>query len=178
MEDVVEVDNPWEVSNLECFLFYCCPECEYRCQDIHVFESHAGDEHPHAKKSIGRMKVVLGLVQGEKGHHFCKLCGKYFTSSQRWSSHMKGVHGDPRPYKCDQCNAGFTQLADVQRHSDRVHKNDRPHRCEHCSEGQFSRKYELTQHIKNVHPEHYNMKEVSSTAVTSAEKCSGESNCL
>ena len=34
------------------------------------------------------------MVQGEKGHHFCKLCGKYFTSSQRWSKHMKDIHSD------------------------------------------------------------------------------------
>ena len=40
------------------------------------------------------MKEVVGMVQGEKGHHFCKLCGKYFTSSQRWSKHMKDIHSD------------------------------------------------------------------------------------
>ena len=90
------------------------------------------------------------MVHGEKGHHFCKLCGKYFTSSQRWSNHMKQNHGDSKPYKCDICNVGFTQQADVQRHSDRIHKKSRPFQCNSCDE-KFARHYELTQHQKNAH---------------------------
>ena len=142
--------NPWEVSNLECFLFYCCPECDYKCQDVTGFESHA-NTHPQSVTCIARMKEVVGMVTGEKGHHFCKLCGKYFTSSQRWSQHMKNSHGDAKPYKCDICDAGFTQPTDVVRHSDRVHKNERPFKCDICDQG-FVRKYELSQHLKLSHP--------------------------
>ena len=53
--------NPWEVSNLECFLFYCCPECDYKCQDVTGFESHAQDNHPMSTNAIIRMKEVIGM---------------------------------------------------------------------------------------------------------------------
>jgi uncharacterized C2H2 Zn-finger protein len=95
------------------------------------------------------MKEVLGLGKG-KGHHFCKLCGKYFTSAQRWSSHMRSVHGDAKPFKCEQCSAGFTQLADVQRHVDRTHTKVKNFKCGSC-DSQYARKYELVQHQTSVH---------------------------
>ena len=53
-------ENPWEVSNLENFLFYCCPQCDYKCQDVSNFESHAEENHPMSKNPINRMKAVVG----------------------------------------------------------------------------------------------------------------------
>ena len=82
-------DNPWEVSNLGVFLFYCCPECEYRCQEVTDFETHGLRSHPKAKKAIGRMKDVVGHVKNRKGHHFCELCGKYMTTATKWRNHMR-----------------------------------------------------------------------------------------
>ena len=35
------LSNPWKVSNLEEFLYYCCPECIFRCKRIEEFEQHA-----------------------------------------------------------------------------------------------------------------------------------------
>ena len=111
--------NPWEVSNLECFLFYCCPECDYKSQNVTGFECHANEFHPKSVTCITKMKEIISSVQNHKGHHFCEICGKYFTSSNRWSHHMKNCHGDPKPYKCEICDMGFTQLTDVTRHCNR-----------------------------------------------------------
>jgi hypothetical protein len=47
-EKPADSENPWEVTNLECFLYYCCPECDFRGHDSHDFEAHAGDSHPKA----------------------------------------------------------------------------------------------------------------------------------
>ena len=37
--------NSWKVSNFEDFLYYCCPECIYRCKRIEEFEQHAINAH-------------------------------------------------------------------------------------------------------------------------------------
>ena len=36
--------NPWDVVNLDDFLYYCCPECdEYRDQSRDLFIQHASE---------------------------------------------------------------------------------------------------------------------------------------
>ena len=33
--------NPWNVSDLSDFLRYCCPECDYKCEEVQSFCNHA-----------------------------------------------------------------------------------------------------------------------------------------
>ena len=40
--------NPWSGDSLEQFLYYCCPECEDRCQIPDDFVEHALTYHPKA----------------------------------------------------------------------------------------------------------------------------------
>ena len=37
--------NPWFVQSLDDFLFYCCPECDYKCQFHDAFHQHALSAH-------------------------------------------------------------------------------------------------------------------------------------
>ena len=39
------LNNPWQVSHFDEFLYYCCPECIYRSQDLGNFEEHANNIH-------------------------------------------------------------------------------------------------------------------------------------
>ena len=39
-------NNPWLVENFDEFLFYCCPECNYKCRLHNEFNSHALVSHP------------------------------------------------------------------------------------------------------------------------------------
>ena len=39
-------NNPWLVQSFDEFLFYCCPECNYKCQVHEEFNSHAVTAHP------------------------------------------------------------------------------------------------------------------------------------
>ena len=41
--------NPWAVSNLEEFLFFCCPECDFKKKNIDEFLNHAISIHPDSK---------------------------------------------------------------------------------------------------------------------------------
>ena len=44
-----EAFNPWNVSNLDDFLHYCCPECDVRHESRTLFINHAIDEHPKSR---------------------------------------------------------------------------------------------------------------------------------
>ena len=43
--------SPWSVTNLEEFLYFCCPECEVRDQSKEDFVKHASEEHPPTAES-------------------------------------------------------------------------------------------------------------------------------
>ena len=43
--DNIALTNPWQVSHFDEFLYYCCPECIYRSQDLDNFEEHANNIH-------------------------------------------------------------------------------------------------------------------------------------
>ena len=37
--------NPWEVSDASRFLRYCCPECDFRNENLQEFSEHALENH-------------------------------------------------------------------------------------------------------------------------------------
>ena len=82
--DVTE-KSPWDVTNLDEFLFYCCPECELKNESKGGFIKHALDEHPEAQKYLQKFTNVIKeeLVtndyldqntQTDKGKFFEECC--------------------------------------------------------------------------------------------------------
>ena len=51
--------NPWQVSNIEDFLFYCCPECDLKTKDSKNFVIHA--QHSHSKSKVLLNEVTKNL---------------------------------------------------------------------------------------------------------------------
>ena len=53
----IEIDeteeNPWSVEDVSVFLNYCCPECDYKNQDLNVFSEHALHNHFNATALFG-----------------------------------------------------------------------------------------------------------------------------
>ena len=60
MEEVPDNDefNPWSVENLEYFLYYCCPECEEKCQVAENFVAHALTYHPKSVAFLQQFSSV------------------------------------------------------------------------------------------------------------------------
>lgn len=52
--------NPWMVGNLEEFLFFCCPECDEKCQSKDSFLMHAFGNHPHSKDYLKKFEETEG----------------------------------------------------------------------------------------------------------------------
>lgn len=51
--------NPWVVTYLEEFLFYCCPECDVKCQSKDFFLHHALGNHPLAADCLKQFQNEL-----------------------------------------------------------------------------------------------------------------------
>ena len=41
--------NPWQVENLQEFLYYHCPQCEFTSKELIEFYSHAVENHQQAR---------------------------------------------------------------------------------------------------------------------------------
>ena len=60
-------NNPWTVTNLEEFLYYCCPECDISRETIYqsreLFLKHAFDTHPLSKACLENVIVKKEIVE-------------------------------------------------------------------------------------------------------------------
>ena len=52
MESSERSNNPWEVENVEDFLYFCCPECDVKNHSRDHFLKHAFDQHPKSKEYL------------------------------------------------------------------------------------------------------------------------------
>ena len=73
---------PWNVSSLEQFLFYFCPECDVRIHSKEKFVNHALNQHP---KNIKSHNAEL-----------CESCGQSFFNKTSMEMHVFTVHGDEK----------------------------------------------------------------------------------
>ena len=64
-----EVFNPWNVSNVDDFLHYCCPECDVRHDSKTLFINHAIDEHPKSRLFLS----IFDLKPGNESNEFDQL---------------------------------------------------------------------------------------------------------
>ena len=48
----IQVSNPWNVENLDEFLYFCCPECDLRNSSKVQFLQHALEKHPKAIECV------------------------------------------------------------------------------------------------------------------------------
>ena len=73
---------PWNVSSLEEFLFYFCPECDVRIHCKEKFVSHALNQHPKNTKTHNA--------------ELCESCGQSFFNKTSMEMHVFTVHGDEK----------------------------------------------------------------------------------
>lgn len=48
----MDEENPWQVGQIEDFLYFCCPECEEKCHEKDQFLKHAIEDHPKARSIL------------------------------------------------------------------------------------------------------------------------------
>ena len=52
-------DNPWAVTSIDSFNFFCCPECVFRSKENVSFENHAAQNHPKSKAFFGNCVLTV-----------------------------------------------------------------------------------------------------------------------
>ena len=65
-------NNPWDVPNLDEYLFYCCPECELKTKEYEIFYNHAVIIHELAKQTLQPILDDTEMVTediGDKDEH-------------------------------------------------------------------------------------------------------------
>ena len=63
-KEMVKQENPWDVPNIQEFLYYNCPECDTRVKDSEVFVQHALDNHVLSKSYLN--KAMLEIVSNDQ----------------------------------------------------------------------------------------------------------------
>ena len=53
--DDEEEKNPWTVTSIDDFLYFCCPQCDTKKQSRESFLEHAFEEHPKSKDALGNL---------------------------------------------------------------------------------------------------------------------------
>ena len=62
------ISSPWAVKTLDIYLYYCCPECEYKSKTKPLFVDHAFECHPEAKDTL--QYGNMGFEGSKGGIHF------------------------------------------------------------------------------------------------------------
>ena len=65
-------DNPWAVPDIMVFNYFLCPECNFQAKTSPLFEDHATENHPRAKRLFdnqikSEQETLEDILKSEKG---------------------------------------------------------------------------------------------------------------
>ena len=129
----MEETNPWNVSNIETFHFYCCPECDMKCNTKDQFIDHAMEWHPKAREILHFKMICVDnepSVQCKSDEEFKEVKSVFPKEEPLSDSEMKENFSDESEcmevHQCDLCDTFYASKEELE-----VHKEG-GHRCEHC----------------------------------------------
>ena len=157
---------PWNVSTIEEFLYYCCPECDWKTKNHETFLKHAITSHKKAEKALGEQNPnALDDIKEESEesesieamdylavemkvplNFECYACETYFESEETLMKHVDEHHKKCSSVKkCLHCNATFSSHIMHMDHLARSHLKPMVFKCDYCN---FSSRFlfDLKQH--------------------------------
>ena len=57
------IKSPWDVDNLQEFMYYCCPECQEKTKSKDNFLQHALCQHPQSQNYLQKFTVNITFVE-------------------------------------------------------------------------------------------------------------------
>ena len=118
------VNNPWQVSDYNEFLYYCCPECTYRSKDIEDFQIHAINVH------LVEIHETENFIKKEPQQHQSHNSNDFkveerqsdLTLSSYICTKLSGnTQNQNQYYKCQYCKAFFKTKTELEVHHDDIH---------------------------------------------------------
>ena len=169
--------NPWKVSNLEEFLYYCCPECIFRCKRIEEFEQHAIiahlveihgqsdgnppiiklkndlDEDPLKEENLNEVvkdedKTVVKKEQFDEANDYHH--SKSMVEVKIENDDEVFDENDYNYYEAEQSDYQYTLQYTQEYNKELSLKKDKDHKCESCGK-LFSDVRNLKRHIRTIH---------------------------
>ena len=138
MSDTME-NNPWVVEDLEDFLRYCCPQCDFKEQfdQRQQFIEHALRCHPMARKHIETFMVKKENIQEYENYstniksevnyqdeEFLAAPEIHRNNIQDVEEEMSddvNAHEGTKLFNCTTCGKSFTRKAHLKRHNLTIH---------------------------------------------------------
>ena len=133
-------NNPWIIEELEEFLYYCCPQCDFRVRfdQRQQFVEHALRCHPMARKHIETFMVKKENIQEYENYPTNIKSEEYYQHQEflpEPENHMNkirdereeemsndvNVHEGPKLFNCTTCGKSFTRKAHLKRHNLTIH---------------------------------------------------------
>ena len=72
------IKSPWDVDNLQEFMYFCCPECQEKTRSKDNFLQHALCQHPEAQNYLQKFTVNITFV--ENVMYFTELANNSTTN--------------------------------------------------------------------------------------------------
>ena len=151
----IDEQNPWSVTNIEDFLYFCCPECDVKDQSKELFLKHALDQHPNSKAYLEYLQIKKEIheeensTQAEKfqeNNHFGNYVAPECLIKEEYEEDIKPEdlnHENIIDFEemlddddCDEFSATF--------------KNFTKKKCELCNK-EFTTSPSYRRHIESVH---------------------------
>ena len=98
-------NNPWDVTTVDEFLFYNCPECDVKAKDADTFMSHAIEKHELAKHYMSQYDLIedkdikIEVQEHESSSQKCDSQSILETCDNPSKTRKK--------FECDNCNSTF-----------------------------------------------------------------------
>ena len=170
------MENPWNVKNLDEFLYFWCPECDTRDKSKVMFVKHALDNHPNSREYVVHLAIKKehyeideyeALEQFEPKTELmdmedikCEDNLEYVSCENRdflkdLTKKTKDSDKPKKTYKlksrkCEYCGEEFPNKILFKNHKRDVHKDIKEHKCDNCNKA-FKEKRTLNKHIQIVH---------------------------
>ena len=141
--------NPWDVSSLQDFQYFCCPECDSRHKDAQTFIDHAVLFHEQTKETL----VNLHLIQIQDvlkepqdyeyesdviiPQEFLEVNIQSFIKQEIVEPEAKSdlvtdAKSDSR-YECDQCPKSYKNKVSLDKHVRAKHRDSfKSFKCDIC----------------------------------------------
>ena len=137
--------NPWKVSNIQEFNFFCCPECVYRSKEEVTFQAHALLNHVLSKTFFNENSCEIE-VKSEKNEieqafesetsqeirHAQEIISKDVELNKNCVQEIDAAKEideffDSKQYCCSKCPQLFQGLLNLAEHLNKGHEleNDR-----------------------------------------------------
>ena len=172
---LLERFHPWNVKNIEDFLFLCCPECEIKTKNVNHFIDHAIREHQssyeHVNDHVNNVNQKVNNFETDEKVNKSPNCDnendenkKVFTNitlddsqSQIFIKLEETIHTnitnepveDVKTFRCDRCPKKFKIKYHLTKHK-RICTKPRKFDCDTC-DTRFYQKSDYTNHLESVH---------------------------